>query len=153
MSPSQQARPADASAGVESAHRLALLATELLAEAASRDTLQSTRPVADPVSGLRQTLIALAGVAAVETDDAGTPGSLHVLRGTARLLAGEHCTDLQTHDYVPLPIGRHVISADAATVILHSVVLPPDPCPMGCTCEDHEQAPSHAQRQGWDGEV
>ena len=105
--------------------RLQLLADELLTEAASRESLRSTRPLPDPVSGLRQTLIALAGPAVVEASEGRTDGSLHVLRGSARLVAGNACTELQTHDYAPLPLGPHVISADATAVILHSVVVPP----------------------------
>ena len=109
----------------ESARRLQLLADELLAEAAQRESLQSSRSLTDPVGGLRQTLIALASTGVVDPGAAAEDGSVHVLRGTARLVAGESCTELRTHDYAPLPGGAHLLSADGPAVILHSVVSVP----------------------------
>jgi hypothetical protein len=109
--------------------RLQMLADEMMAEAASRESLRSTRRLPDSVSGLQQTLIALAGASSVHPSDGRTEGSLHVLRGAARLVAGNDSIELQTHDYAPLPIGPHVISADVAAVILHSVVAPPEAPP------------------------
>lgn len=107
----------------QSANRLQRLADELLLEVATRTSRQATRMVPDPVSGLRQTLIALAGADFADTTSAGHDGSVHVMRGTVRLVTGEQCVELRTHDYASLPSGPHVLSAAEAAVILHSVVV------------------------------
>ncbi len=104
---------------------LQVLADELLAEAAAGGSLQASRPLPDSVSGLRQTLIALTGPVSVTSSEDCVAGSVHVLRGTARLVAGEICTELATLDDAPLPRGHHVISADAAAVLVLSVVVAP----------------------------
>lgn len=107
----------------ESARLLELLADELLVEAAGHESLQATRVLPRSISGLRQTLIAVAGAAVLDSHAAHVEGSLHMLRGTARHVADGACTELQTNDDALLPVGAHAIHADAGAVILQSVVV------------------------------
>lgn len=109
----------------EAARVLQLLADELLLEAAGQDSLQATRVLPRSVSGLRQTLIAVAGATRLDSPAAHPEGSLHMLRGTARLVADQASTELRTNDDVLLPAGAHAIHTDAAAVILQSVVVAP----------------------------
>jgi hypothetical protein len=105
------------------AQRLQLLADELLIEAQSTQSPHLTRDLPEPVSGLSQMLIVLTGSCALQLGDAPTEGSLHLVRGRARLIVGRDTTELTT-DGAPLPREPHAVHSDAAAVILRSVVLP-----------------------------
>ncbi len=68
---------------------LQAVADELLAQAAREHSQRAARTLPHPVDGLRQTVIALQGGATLQEHNSPGPASLLVLRGRARLIAGE----------------------------------------------------------------
>jgi quercetin dioxygenase-like cupin family protein len=100
------------------------LADELLARAAEGSAGRAARTLPHPVDGLRQTVIALRGGAALDEHESPGPASLLVLRGRARLIAGDDVVELGTHQVGPIPNRRHSLQADEDSVVLLSVAVP-----------------------------
>ena len=65
----------------------------------------------------------LALLAGAELAEHEAPGaaSLQVLRGRARLVAGEEVVELGPHQMAPIPPRRHSLHADEDTVVLLTV--------------------------------
>jgi quercetin dioxygenase-like cupin family protein len=101
------------------------LADDLLAEAARDTSRRAARTLPHPVDGLRQTIIALAADARLQEHNSPGPASLLVLRGSARLTAGEDTVPLVAGDLVPIPPERHSLSAEGSAVVLLSVAIGP----------------------------
>ncbi len=83
---------------------LPTLAGELLAQAACEHSQRAARTLPHPVDGLRQTVIALRGGAALHEHNSPGPAALLVLRARARLIAGEQAvtsTRTSTSRYHP----------------------------------------------------
>jgi quercetin dioxygenase-like cupin family protein len=98
------------------------LTYELLQRAAAEHAGRAARTLPHPVDGLRQTVIAL--TAGTELSEHESPGaaSLLVLRGRARLVAGEKSVELRTQQIAPIPDRRHSLHAEEDTVVLLTVV-------------------------------
>jgi quercetin dioxygenase-like cupin family protein len=99
------------------------LAEELIAQAGRSGSGRAARTLPHPVDGLRQTLIALRDGAALQEHNSPGPAALLVLRGRARLVAGEVSVTLNTHQRVPIPRQRHSLHAEGDTVVLLSVAV------------------------------
>ena len=99
------------------------LADELLAEAARDRSRRAARTLPHPVDGLRQTIIALASGAGLQEHNSPGAATLLVLRGTARLTAGEDTLTLGPGDYAPIPPQRHGLTAQEDTAVLLSVAI------------------------------
>ncbi|MBB3082711.1 hypothetical protein [Geodermatophilus sabuli] len=97
------------------------LADELLARARSEHSGRAARTLPHPVDGLRQTLIALEDGADLADHESPGPASLMVLRGRARLIAGEESIEVGPHQISPIPNRRHSLHADEDSVVLLSV--------------------------------
>ena len=102
---------------------LQAVADELLAQAAREHSQRAARTLPHPVDGLRQTVIALQGGATLQEHNSPGPASLLVLRGRARLIAGEQSVTLDAHQYTAIPPRRHSLLADGDAVVLLSVAL------------------------------
>ena len=75
------------------------------------------------MDGLRQTLIALSDGAELKEHNSPGPASLLVLRGTARLNAGEDTLTLVAGDHVAIPPRRHSLTTAGDTVVLLTVAI------------------------------
>jgi quercetin dioxygenase-like cupin family protein len=95
------------------------LADELLKAANDR----AARTLPHPVDGLRQTVIAIRAGAALNEHESPGSASLLVLRGRARLVAGDETITLAANQISPIPDRRHSVEADEDTVVLLSVAL------------------------------
>ena len=106
------------------------LAEELLGEATTSSALRAARTLIAGNAPLRQTVIALA--AGAEMSEHENPGyaTVHILSGSARLVAGPHTWELRTGSHLVVPDERHSVQADADTVLLLSVVLAKESLPI-----------------------
>ncbi|SEO61420.1 hypothetical protein [Trujillonella endophytica] len=103
---------------------LQALAEELLAQATGSGPGRAARTLPHPVDGLRQTVLALRGGAELSEHESPGSASLLVLRGRARLVAGEASVELSAQQVAPIPDRRHSLHADEDTVVLLSVAVP-----------------------------
>lgn len=101
---------------------LPTLADELLAQACEHSQ-RAARTLPHPVDGLRQTVIALRGGAALHEHNSPGPAALLVLRARARLIAGEQAVTVDAHQHIAIPPRRHSLHADGDTVVLLSVAV------------------------------
>jgi quercetin dioxygenase-like cupin family protein len=97
------------------------LADELLGRAREEKSGRAGRTLPHPVDGLRQTVIALTAGASLDEHESPGSATLLVLRGSARLAAGEDVTSLGTHQIAPIPDQRHSLHAEEDAVVLLSV--------------------------------
>jgi quercetin dioxygenase-like cupin family protein len=97
------------------------LAEELLGRARAENSDRAARTLPHPVDGLRQTAIALTAGASLDEHESPGPASLLVLRGRARLMAGDDVVELGAQQISPIPDRRHSLHADEDTVVLLSV--------------------------------
>jgi quercetin dioxygenase-like cupin family protein len=102
---------------------LMALADQLLDQASRDGARRAARTLPHPVDGLRQTVIALADGASLAEHESPGPASLQVLRGRARLVAGDEVVDLGPHQHAAIPPRRHALHATGDTVVLLSVAL------------------------------
>jgi quercetin dioxygenase-like cupin family protein len=99
---------------------------ELLIQAAGEHSRRAARTLPHSTDGLRHTMIALlAGAELQEHNSPPGPAVLLVLRGNARLVAGDEVVALRPLQHVAIPPARHSLEADDDTVVLLSVVLLP----------------------------
>jgi quercetin dioxygenase-like cupin family protein len=110
--------------GLAVATDLGALAEELLARAAQTGARRAARTLAHPVDGLRQTVVALLGGSELQEHESPGAASLLVLRGRARLVAGDDAVVVGAGEVVPIPPVRHSLHADEDTVVLLSVAVP-----------------------------
>ena len=99
------------------------LSTDLLERAAGERAHRAASTLPHPVDGLRQTLIALSDGAGLQEHNSPGPASLLVLRGAARLVAGDDTVRLTVGDHTPIPPRRHALTAESDAVILLSVAI------------------------------
>lgn len=105
---------------------LQLVADELLAQASGEHSRRAARTLPHSTDALRHTMIALlAGAELQEHNSPPGPAALLMLRGNARLVAGDQIVALRPLQHVAIPPRRHSLEADADTVVLLTVVLPP----------------------------
>jgi quercetin dioxygenase-like cupin family protein len=69
-------------------------------------------------------VIALRGGAELGEHESPGSASLLVLRGRARLVAGDDSLELTAHQVAPIPDRRHSLHASEDTVVLLSVAVP-----------------------------
>jgi quercetin dioxygenase-like cupin family protein len=100
------------------------LADDLLAQAAGETARRAARTLPHPVDGLRETLIALSDGAALNEHNSPGPASLLVLRGRARLVAGDQAVTLDAYQRVAIPPSRHSLHAEGDAVVLLTVAAP-----------------------------
>ena len=100
---------------------LQALADALLEQAAGEGSHRAARTLPHPVDGLRQTVIALSDGAELSEHESPGPASLQVLRGRARLTAGDDVIDLETHEIAAIPPRRHSLRGIGDTVVLLTV--------------------------------
>jgi quercetin dioxygenase-like cupin family protein len=105
------------------------LSADLLERAAGERTHRAASTLPHPAEGLRQTLIALLGGAALGEHASPGPASLMVLRGRVRVVAGDETVEIGTHEISPVPDRRHSVHADEDSVVLLSVAVP-DQAPL-----------------------
>jgi quercetin dioxygenase-like cupin family protein len=108
---------------------LLALADELLEQAADSNSERAARTLPHPVNGLRQTVIALSDGAQMHEHNSPGPASLLVLRGRARLVAGDDTVDLPTLCCSAIPPRRHSLEAHGDTVVLLTVAVTVTPQP------------------------
>ncbi len=111
--------PADSGPPID----LHALSEELLVQAAREHSQRAARTLPHPVDGLRQTVIALRDGALLHEHNSPGPAALLVLRGRARLVAGDQTVTLDSFQYTPIPPRRHSLHADGDTVVLLSVAV------------------------------
>ncbi|MGY1747327.1 LuxR family transcriptional regulator [Blastococcus sp. SYSU D00695] len=104
---------------------LGVLGDELLRQAVEASAGRAARTLPHPVEGLRQTVIALRGGAALQEHDSPGPAGLLVVRGRVRLVAGDDVVTLERGQTAPIPQRRHSLEADDDSVVLLSVAVPP----------------------------
>jgi quercetin dioxygenase-like cupin family protein len=97
------------------------LAGELLERALSEHSGRAARTLPHPVDGLRQTVIALKSGADLAEHESPGPATLLVLRGRARLVAGDETVEVGAHQISPIPNRRHSLHAEEDSVVLLSV--------------------------------
>jgi quercetin dioxygenase-like cupin family protein len=103
---------------------LQALQDELAERAAAERSGRAARTLPHPVDGLRQTVVAMrAGTQLGEHESPG-PASLVVLRGRARLVAGDEVIAVGAHGFSPIPDRRHSLHADEDCVVLLSIAVP-----------------------------
>jgi quercetin dioxygenase-like cupin family protein len=100
------------------------LADELLAQAAASTARRAARSLPHPAEGLRQAVLALLAGASLSEHEAPGAASLLVLRGRARLVAGDDVVELGAHQLAPIPPRRHSLTADEDSVVLLTVAVP-----------------------------
>jgi quercetin dioxygenase-like cupin family protein len=100
------------------------LAEELLARAGETGARRAARTLPHPVDGLRQTMVALLDGGELQEHESPGPASLLVLRGRARLVAGDRTLVVAADHLAPVPPARHSLHADGDTVVLLSVAVP-----------------------------
>src|SRR5215204_7774752 len=100
------------------------LSAALLERAAGDRRHRAASTLPHPAEGLRQTLIALLGGAALGEHESPGPASLMVLRGRVRLLAGDGTVELGALEFTPIPDRRHSLHAEEDSVVLLSVAIP-----------------------------
>ncbi len=108
---------------------LQALGDELLGQAADSNSQRAGRTLPHPVNGLRQTVVALSDGAQMHEHNSPGPASLLVLRGRARLVAGDDRLDLGTLGYAAIPPQRHSVEAigDAVVLLTVAVMVTPQP--------------------------
>ncbi len=106
------------------------LAVQLLAEATSSSARRAARTLIAGNAPLRQTVIALAAEAQMSEHENPGYATVHVLSGSARLVAGSSTFELRTGSHLVVPHERHSVHADADTVLLLSVVLANEDLPL-----------------------
>ena len=105
---------------------LQAVADELLTQASGEHSRRAARTLPSSTDGLRHTMIALlAGSELQEHNSPPGPAVLLMLRGNARLVAGDEVVALRPLQHVAIPPARHSLEADDDTVVLLSVVLLP----------------------------
>jgi quercetin dioxygenase-like cupin family protein len=97
------------------------LAEDLLGRARAGHADRAARTLPHPVDGLRHTVIALAAGAALDEHESPGSATVLVLRGRARLVAGDEVIELVANQISPIPDRRHSLHADEDTVVLLSV--------------------------------
>jgi quercetin dioxygenase-like cupin family protein len=97
------------------------LGDQLLEQAAGAPSQRAAMTLPHPVDGLRQTVIALCDGAELQEHESPGPASLLVLRGHARLVAGEEALELGPNTCAPIPPKLHSLHATGDTVVLLSV--------------------------------
>lgn len=97
------------------------LADELMERARGEKSGRAGRTLPHPVDGLRHTVIALTAGASLDEHESPGSATLLVLRGSARLAAGEDVTSLGAHQIAPIPDRRHSLHVDEDAVVLLSV--------------------------------
>ncbi|WP_448624738.1 LuxR family transcriptional regulator [Geodermatophilus sp. URMC 64] len=102
---------------------LADLAGDLLAQAATTSARRAARTFAHPAGGLRQTVIALLGGTELSEHESPGPATLQLLRGRARLVAGDREIALTAGALVPVPSARHSLHADEDTVAVLTIAV------------------------------
>jgi quercetin dioxygenase-like cupin family protein len=100
------------------------LQDELAQRAGTERSGRAARTLPHPVDGLRQTVVALRGGAALGEHGSPGPASLLVLRGRVRLIAGDEVIVVGAHAFAPLPDRRHSLHADEDSVVLLSIAVP-----------------------------
>jgi hypothetical protein len=103
---------------------LRALAGRLLEEAAAHSSGRAAQTLPHPVDGLRQTLIALRGGAALDEHESPGAASLLVVLGRVRIEAGPDSVDVGRHEIVPIPDRRHGLTASEDAAVLLSVAVP-----------------------------
>jgi quercetin dioxygenase-like cupin family protein len=104
---------------------LPAVADELLIQARQEHSRRAARTLPHSIEGLRHTMVALlAGAGLREHNRPPGPAVLLVLRGQARLVAGDRTVVLRPLQHVAIPPRRHSLEADTDAVVLLSVVLP-----------------------------
>jgi quercetin dioxygenase-like cupin family protein len=103
---------------------LQALQDELAQRATNEHSGRAARTLPHPVDGLRQTVIALRAGAELGEHESPGPASLLVLRGRARLVAGEEVIAVGADEFSPIPDRRHSLHADEDCVVLLSVAVP-----------------------------
>lgn len=102
-------------------------------EAVAREVLQRARDggsrAAETVVGghekvLRQTVIGMAGGAALGDHENPGEATVHVLAGRVRLTAGEHSWDGRSGDLLLVPDSSHRLTALEDAVVLLTVAKP-----------------------------
>lgn len=78
------------------------LGDQLLEQAAGAPSQRAAMTLPHPVDGLRQTVIALCDGAELQEHESPGPASLLVLRGHARLVAGEEALELGPNTCAPI---------------------------------------------------
>jgi quercetin dioxygenase-like cupin family protein len=105
---------------------LQAVADELLGQAGGEHSRRAARTLPHSTDALRHTMIALlAGAELQEHNSPPGPAVLLVLRGHARLVAGDQIVALRPLQHAPIPPRRHSLEADTDTVVLLTVVLLP----------------------------
>lgn len=107
------------------------LADQLQAKAAASSAQRAAHTLIAGDAPLRQTVIALAAGAQLSEHENPGYATLHVLRGNARLVAGQDTWQLRAGSHLVIPGQRHSVEADADTVVLLSAVLASEDLPIG----------------------
>jgi quercetin dioxygenase-like cupin family protein len=97
------------------------LAQELLERARKEHADRAARTLPHPVDGLRHTMIALTAGAALDEHESPGSATVLVLRGRARLVAGDEVIELSANQISPIPDRRHSLHAEEDSVVLLSV--------------------------------
>jgi len=103
---------------------LQALQDELAQRATNEHSGRAARTLPHPVDGLRQTVIALRAGAELGEHESPGAASLVVLRGRARLVAGDEVIEVGAHEFSPIPDRRHSLRADEDSVVLLSIAVP-----------------------------
>ena len=98
------------------------LADELLADLSNQSAGRAARTI---LSGpkMRAVVIALAEGTELAEHDAPPAATLHVLRGSVTLRAGERDVPLAAGELAPIPPERHSVQAHADSAVLLTVAL------------------------------
>jgi quercetin dioxygenase-like cupin family protein len=100
------------------------LADEQLAAARAASSGRSAQTLyGGQEHALRQTLVALAAGRVLDEHESPGQATLQVLRGRARLLAGEAAWELRAGDYAHIPNQRHGLEAVEDSVVLLTVAV------------------------------
>jgi quercetin dioxygenase-like cupin family protein len=99
---------------------LAAVAADLLEQAAAAPAGRAALTlVAGAGAPLKQTMLALRSGEQLAEHDAPGAATLHVLRGRARLVAGDESWELGEADHIQIPASRHRLeSLEDAAVLL-----------------------------------
>lgn len=108
------------------------LGSSLLDEAKANDNGRAALTLTPSLGGpLKQTVLALRAGHELAEHPAPGPATIHVLQGTARLIAGGGETSLSAGVWAPVPQERHALRADDDTVAILTVVPNPNPTAVG----------------------
>lgn len=106
------------------------LADQLQAKAAASSAQRAAHTLIAGDAPLRETVIALAAGAQMSEHENPGYATVQVLRGQARLLAGQETWQLRTGSHLVIPDRRHSVEADTDTVLLLSAVLANEDLPI-----------------------